>query len=144
MKPDVIAVQDGIGASDGGVHHATLDSLGLYLRAVASACQKHDIEFWVDEELFESTESSALAPQSRIQAQLDTAKAAGAVQVVGYDMAVLKNEGLDSLKNWFGIYEEPTCIRRGIDQKPRHAEAKPIRYWKLNGARATEKPRYFK
>ena len=100
FKPDVIAVQDGVGASDAGKHHAETTNVGNYERAVAQACNQYGIEFWVDMELFHTDDSHALADSARISAQLDTAYAAGALKVIGYDLAVLGNAGLDSLEKW--------------------------------------------
>lgn len=100
FKPDIIAVQDGVGASDAGKAHAETATVGNYERAVAAACKKYGINFWVDMELFRTDDSHALADSARISAQLDTAYAAGAVKVIGYDLAVLGNAGLDSLEKW--------------------------------------------
>lgn len=100
FKPDIIAVQDGVGAGDAGKPHAETTIVGNYERAVAQACKKYGIEFWVDMELFRTDDSHALADSARISAQLDTAYAAGAVKVIGYDLAVLGNAGLDSLEKW--------------------------------------------
>jgi hypothetical protein len=100
FKPDIIAVQDGVGASDAGKHHAETTNVGNYERAVAEACNQYGIEFWVDMELFRTDDSHALADSARISAQLDTAYAAGAVKVIGYDLAVLGNAGLNSLEKW--------------------------------------------
>ena len=100
FKPDIIAVQDGVGASDVGKHHAETATVGGYERAVAQACSKYGIGFWVDMELFRSDDSHVLADSARISAQLDTAYAAGAAKVIGYDLAVLGNVGLDSLEKW--------------------------------------------
>ena len=100
FKPDIIAVQDGVGASDAGKAHAETATVGNYERAVAAACKKYGINFWVDMELFRADDSHALADSARISAQLDTAYAAGAVKVIGYDLAVLGNAGLDSLEKW--------------------------------------------
>ncbi|SHH92835.1 protein of unknown function [Fibrobacter sp. UWCM] len=100
FKPDVIAMQDGVGASDTGKHHAETATVGNYERAVANACKQYGIDFWVDMELFRTDDSHALADSARISAQLDTAYAAGAAKVIGYDLAVLGNAGLDSLEKW--------------------------------------------
>ena len=100
FKPDIIAVQDGVGANDAGKHHAETATVGGYERAVAQACSKYGIGFWVDMELFRSDDSHVLADSARISAQLDTAYAAGAAKVIGYDLAVLGNVGLDSLEKW--------------------------------------------
>lgn len=100
FKPDVIAVQDGVGASDAGKHHAETATVSGYERAVAAACKKYGIDFWVDLELFRTDDSHALADSARISAQLDSAYAAGALKVIGYDLAVLGNAGLDSLEKW--------------------------------------------
>lgn len=88
-KPDIIAIQDGI-----GVDHVTLAKLGTYLRAVQQACVKNQIEFWVDVELFEDDK---LAASTRIRAQVDSAWQAFATGVVGYDLSALGGKGLDSL-----------------------------------------------
>jgi hypothetical protein len=74
--------------------------VGNYERAVAQACKKYGIEFWVDMELFHTDDSHALADSARISAQLDTAYAAGAIKAIAYDLAVLGNAGLDSLEKW--------------------------------------------
>ena len=100
FKPDIIAVQDGIGANDAGKLHAETATVGNYERAVAQACKKYEIEFWVDMELFRTDDSHTLADSARISAQLDTAYAAGAAKVIAYDLAVLGNAGLDSLEKW--------------------------------------------
>ena len=112
FKPDVIAVQDGVGASDAGKHHAETATVGNYERAVANACKQYGIDFWVDMELFRTDDSHALADSARISAQLDTAYAAGAAKVIGYDLAVLGNAGLDSLEKWKleSSVEPPTRI----------------------------------
>ena len=122
FKPDIIAVQDGVGASDAGKHHAETATVGNYERAVANACKKYEIEFWVDLELFRTDDSHALADSARISAQLDTAYAAGAVKVIGYDLAVLGNAGLDSLEKWKleSSVEPPTRIYEA-PRENRHA-----------------------
>ena len=140
FKPDVIAVQDGIGASDAGKAHADILTVANYERAVANACSQYGIEFWVDMELFRTNDSHALADSARLSAQLDTARAAGASKVIVYDLAVLGNAGLDSLEKWFARdCSQATFIKiRRTPNKsqkfggPRHKE---IRYYKLNGAR---------
>ena len=130
FKPDVIAVQDGIGASDAGKAHADIATVGNYERAVAQACAKYGIEFWVDAELFRTDDSKALADSARISAQLDTARVAGAVNVIGYDLAVLGNAGLDSLEKWksqmVGLKKS-----RNLNKNSR----KLRKFYKLNGAR---------
>lgn len=130
FKPDVIAVQDGIGASDAGNAHADVATVGKYERVVAQACAKYGIEFWVDAELFRTDDSKALADSARISAQLDTARAAGAVNVIGYDLAVLGNAGLDSLEKWksqmVGLKKS-----RNLNKNSR----KLRKFYKLNGAR---------
>ncbi len=137
FNPDVIAVQDGVGASDAGKHHAETSNVAQYERAVASACSKYGIEFWVDMELFRTDDSHALADRARLSAQLDTSRAAGAVKIVGYDLAVLGNAGLDSLEKWNlrSSVEPPTLSiksnSRVLNKKPR----KTMKYYKLNGAR---------
>ncbi len=112
FKPDVIAVQDGVGASDAGKHHAETTNVGNYERAVAQACNQYGIEFWVDMELFRTDDSHALADSARISAQLDTAYAAGALMVIGYDLAVLGNAGLDSLEKSARKPRKSPCIQR--------------------------------
>lgn len=140
FKPDIIAVQDGIGASDAGKAHADISTVGNYEHAVANACSQYGIEFWVDMELFRTDDSHALADNARLSAQLDTARAAGASKVIAYDLAILGNAGLDSLEKWFARDSSQatfTKIRRTPNKSqkfggPRHKE---IRYYKLNGAR---------
>ncbi len=140
FKPDVFAVQDGIGASDAGKAHADILTVANYERAVANACSQYGIEFWVDMELFRTNDSHALADSARLSAQLDTARAAGASKVIAYDLAVLGNAGLDSLEKWFPRDNSQATsikIRRNPNKSqkfgdPRHKE---IRYYKLNGAR---------
>ena len=101
FKPDIIAVQDGIGASNPDyTPHAEIETVGNYERALAQACKKYNIEFWVDMELFRTDDSHALADKARLSAQLDTAYAAGAEKVIVYDLSVLGNAGLDSLEKW--------------------------------------------
>jgi len=140
FKPNVIAVQDGVGASDAGKPHADISTVGNYERAVAKACTQYGIEFWVDLELFRTVDSHVLADSARLSAQLDTARAAGASKVIGYDLAVLGNAGLDSLEKWF-----PRDTSQTTPIKERRAQRtsqnyggphnKEIRYYKLNGAR---------
>jgi len=140
FKPDIIAVQDGIGASDAGKAHADISTVGNYERVIAKTCTQYGIEFWVDMELFRTDDSHALASGSRISAQLDTARAAGASKVIAYDLAILGNAGLDSLEKWFARDSSQATfikIRRTPNKSqkfggPRHKE---IRYYKLNGAR---------
>ena len=134
FKPDVIAVQDGVGASDAGKAHANISTVGNYERAVAKACSQYGIEFWVDMELFRTDDSHALADKARLSAQLDTARAAGATKVIAYDLAVLGNAGLDSLEKWFArdrSQKIPIKNRRS----PSKQHNTEIRYYKLNGAR---------
>ena len=137
FKPDVIAVQDGVGASDAGKHHAETSNVAQYERAVVSACSKYGVEFWVDMELFRTEDSHALADSARISAQLDSAYAAGAVKIVGYDLAVLGNAGLDSLEKWnLKSTVEPSTLSiksnsRAVNKKIQ----KMMKYYKLNGAR---------
>lgn len=152
FKPDIIAVQDGVGASDAGKRHAETTTVGNYERAVAQACKKYGIEFWVDMELFRTDDSHALADSARISAQLDTAYAAGAVKVIGYDLAVLGNAGLDSLEKWqLKSSVEPQTESIGLrtiekihNPKARHESSPHKRvlftkenslYYKANGAR---------
>ena len=140
FKPDVIAVQDGIGASDAGKAHADILTVGNYERAVSKACSQYGIEFWVDMELFRTDDSHALADSARLSAQLESARAAGASKVIVYDLAVLGNAGLDSLEKWFQRdTSQTTPIKERRAQRktqkyggPCHKE---IRYYKLNGAR---------
>ena len=140
FKPDIIAVQDGIGASDAGKAHADISTVGNYERAIVNACSQYGIEFWVDMELFRTDDSHALADNARLSAQLDTARAAGASKVIAYDLAVLGNAGLDSLEKWFARDSSQATfikIRRTPNKSqkfggPHHKE---IRYYKLNGAR---------
>ncbi len=130
FKPDVVAVQDGIGANDNGNTHADISNVGNYERAVKSACDLYGVEFWVDEELFKVSDNHALESSDRLKAQADTAKAAGAVKVIGYDLAVLGNAGLDSLKKWNS--PEPASIKK-IKRTP-SLKGKAVRYYKLNGS----------
>ena len=130
FKPDVIAVQDGIGASDAGKAHADIATVGNYERAVAQACAKYGIEFWVDAELFRTDDSKALADSARISAQLDTARASGAVNVIGYDLAVLGNAGLDSLEKW-----KSQTVGLKKSRNPNKNPQKLLKFYKLNGAR---------
>ena len=131
FKPDVIAVQDGIGANDTGKIHADIATVGKYERVVAQACAKYGIEFWVDAELFRTDYSKALADGARISAQLDTARASGAVNVIGYDLAVLGNVGLDSLEQWALQSTVGLKMMRNPNKNPR----KQPKFYKLNGAR---------
>ena len=130
FKPDVIAVQDGIGANDAGKIHADIATVGNYERAVAQACAKYGIEFCVDAELFRTDDSKALADSARISLQLDTARAAGAVNVIGYDLAVLGNAGLDSLEKW-----KSQTVGLKMARKPNKNSRKLLKFYKLNGAR---------
>ena len=166
FKPDVIAVQDGIGASDAGKAHADIATVGNYERAIAKVCSKHNISFWVDMELFRTDDSHALADSARLSSQLDTARAAGASKVITYDLAVLGNAGLDSLEKWFtrdsSQSTESIFNRRGTRQgesrrslnrqngnrrnsspSPTYSDPhnKEIRYYKLNGARVNNHKR---
>ena len=149
FKPDIIAVQDGVGASDAGKAHAETATVGGYERAVAVTCKKYGVDFWVDMELFRTDDSHALADGARISAQLDTAYAAGASKVIGYDLAVLGNAGLDSLEKWqLKSSVEPQtqsirnfrALKRGNtvpESRSRAASSEnEQRYYKLNGARA--------
>ena len=149
FKPDVIAVQDGVGASDAGKPHATTATVGNYERAVAKVCSKYKIDFWADMELFRTDDSHTIADSARLSAQLDTARAAGAAKVIGYDLAVLGNAGLDSLEKWFvrdssqateSIFEIRRIHRDGNRRSSNNSKNsstphnKEIRYFKLNGA----------
>ena len=133
FKPDIIAVQDGVGASDAGKHHAETTTVGNYERAVAEACKQYGIEFWVDMELFRTDDSHALADSARISAQLDTAYAAGAIKVIGYDLAVLGNAGLDSLEKWKleSSVEPPTRIYEASRENRRASNARNEKSQKL-------------
>ena len=125
FKPDVIAVQDGVGASDADKHHAETATVGNYERAVANACKQYGIDFWVDLELFRTDDSHAFADSARISAQLDTAYAAGALKVIGYDLAVLGNAGLDSLEKWnLESSVEPTTAI--VVPRETHSETVPL------------------
>ena len=130
FKPDVIAVQDGIGTSDAGKAHADIATVGKYERVVAQACVKYGIEFWVDAELFRTDDSKALADSARISAQLATARASGAVNVIGYDLAVLGNAGLDSLEKW-----KSQTVGLKKSRNPNKNPQKLLKFYKLNGAR---------
>lgn len=148
FKPDVIAVQDGVGASDAGKPHASTATAGNYERVIAKTCTQYGIEFWVDMELFRTDDSHALADSARLSAQLDSARVAGALKVITYDLAVLGNAGLDSLEKWF-----PRDTSQITSIKNRHSSNKPqksgkiqnkeIRYYKLNGARVKRHPPTF-
>jgi hypothetical protein len=131
FKPDVIAIQDGIGASDAGKAHAVIATVGNYERAVAQACVQYGVEFWVDAELFRTDDSKALADSARISAQLDTARTAGAMNVVGYDLAVLGNAGLDSLEKW----KLHSTVGLKKYRHPNKNLRKQLKFYKLNGAR---------
>ncbi|MBR6448523.1 MAG: DUF4434 domain-containing protein [Fibrobacter sp.] len=140
FKPDVIAVQDGVGASDAGKAHANTATVGNYERVVAKVCSQYGIEFWVDMELFRTDDSHALADKARLSAQLDTARAAGATKVIAYDLAVLGNAGLDSLEKWFPHdTSQTTAIVNRDNSRTLQKQGSPhngkIRYYKLNGAR---------
>ncbi len=153
FKPDIIAVQDGIGASNPDyTPHAEIETVGNYERALAQACKKYSIDFWVDMELFRTDDSHVLADSARISAQLDTAYAAGAKKVIGYDLAVLGNAGLDSLEKWkLESSVEPQTQSIGLraiekihNPKARHESSSHKRvlftkenslYYKANGAR---------
>ena len=140
FKPDVIAVQDGVGASDAGKPHASTATAGNYERVIAKTCTQYGIEFWVDMELFRTDDSHALADSARLSSQLDSARAAGASKVIAYDLAVLGNAGLDSLEKWFPRdTSQTTSIRnhRSSSKSPKNGKLhhKEMRYYKLNGAR---------
>ena len=142
FKPDIIAVQDGIGASNPDyTPHAEIETVGNYERALAQACKKYNIEFWVDMELFRTDDSHALADKARLSAQLDTAYAAGAEKVIVYDLSVLGNAGLDSLEKWnLGTEGNASAIaKRRIPKTNAHASDRnqtPLKYYKPDGARA--------
>ena len=140
FKPDIIAVQDGVGASDAGKPHASTATVGNYERVIAKTCTQYGIKFWVDQELFRTDDSHALADSARLSAQLDTALAAGASKVIVYDLAVLGNAALDSLEKWFQRDTSQTTsikIRRNLNKSQKFGGPchKEIRYYKLNGAR---------
>lgn len=144
FQPDILAPQDGVGASDAGNAHADIATVGNYERALAQACSKYGIEFWIDMELFRTDDSHALADSARLSAQLDTARAAGATKVIVYDLAVLGNAGLDSLEKWNLKTEvddssAPTSIIRRRDFA-NHSK-RSLRYYRLNGARVKTPPR---
>ena len=154
FKPDIIAVQDGVGASDAGKPHAETATVGSYERAVAEACKQYGIEFWVDMELFRTDDSHALADSARILAQLDTAYAAGAIKVIGYDLAVLGNAGLDSLEKWkLESSVEPTTEiaptrenRRASNARNEKSQKRKLFLnWHIQNKRVLdENPQYFK
>ena len=147
FKPDIIAVQDGVGASDAGRDHADTATVGNYERAVAAACKQYGIDFWVDLELFRTDDSHALASGKRIITQVDTARAAGASKVIAYDLAVLGNAGLDSLEKWMPrdtTQSTSIKLRRPYRYAPhsygsygprRTSAGGEKRYYRLNGAR---------
>jgi hypothetical protein len=132
--PDVIAVQDGIGAADNGKAHVTLADLGIYLRAVKAACDEYGVKFWVDTEMFATGASGTLADEARLYAQADTAWNVGAVNVVGYDLAVLGNAGLDSLEIWQTAHKT-TAVAPPARLRVQRKSTVPLHYWNLNGAR---------
>ena len=134
FTPDVLALQDGVGASDGGKAHADTATVGSYERAVAQACSRYNVEFWVDLELFRTDDSHALAGASRVSAQLDSARAAGAARVIGYDLAVLGNAGLDSLEKWMP-HDTSATVSVGRRPVPGAGRTVAPRYYRLNGAR---------
>ena len=136
FKPDIIAAQDGIGANDAGKLHAETATVGNYERALAQACKKYNIEFWVDMELFRTDDSHALADKARLSAQLDTAYAAGAEKVIVYDLSVLGNAGLDSLEKWkLGKGSGAAAITKRRALKS-NAQPGTFKYYKPAGARA--------
>lgn len=137
FKPDIIAVQDGIGASNPDyTPHAEIETVGNYERALAQACKKYNIEFWVDMELFRTDDSHALADKARLSAQLDTAYTAGAEKVIVYDLSVLGNAGLDSLEKWkLGKGSGAAAITKRRALKS-NAQPGTFNYYKPDGARA--------
>lgn len=137
FKPDIIAVQDGIGASNPDyTPHAEIETVGNYERALAQACKKYNIEFWVDMELFRTDDSHALADKARLSAQIDTAYAAGAEKVIVYDLSVLGNAGLDSLEKWkLGKGSGAAAITKRRALKS-NAQPGTFKYYKPDGARA--------
>ena len=128
--------------------------MGSYERAVAEACKQYGIEFWVDMELFRTDDSHALADSARISAQLDTAYAAGAIKVIGYDLAVLGNAGLDSLEKWkLESSVEPTTEiaptrenRRASNARNEKSQKRKLFLnWHIQNKRVLdENPQYFK
>lgn len=146
FKPDVLAVQDGVGASDAGKNHADTATVGLYELAIASVCKHYGVDFWVDLELFRTDDSHALASGKRIVTQIDTARAAGASKVIAYDLAVLGNAGLDSLEKWLtrdttqitsiGKFRDPQRSARGNGQRElKRRDSRKLHYYRLNGVR---------
>lgn len=136
FKPDIIAAQDGIGANDAGKLHAETATVGNYERALAQACKKYNIEFWVDMELFRTDDSHALADKARLSAQIDTAYAAGAEKVIVYDLSVLGNAGLDSLEKWkLGKGSGAAAITKRRALKS-NTQPGTFKYYKPDGARA--------
>jgi hypothetical protein len=82
--PDIVAPQDGIGAK-----HATLDNVGSYLEAVQQAVAAKKLDFWVNVELFEKPDGSALPTTiSRIKEQL-SAVPVKAKKIIVYDYATI-------------------------------------------------------
>jgi hypothetical protein len=125
-KPDVLAPQDGVGAQ-----HVSLEALGNYLRALAAVCRDASVDFWVDAELFEA---SSTASWARIEAQVDTAVAAGALKVIGYDLSVLGNAKFDSLEA-FQVSHSTGIAPDVFLKKPGARELEVIRYYDLLGRR---------
>jgi hypothetical protein len=145
FKPDVMAVQDGIGASDAGKTHADISTVEKYERAVAQACEKSNVDFWVDLELFRTDDSHALAENARIVAQVDSARDAGAKNVIAYDLAVLGNSGLDSLEKWMPRDTSNTeSIGRRSVGSSKMKNLPKVRYYKINGARVKPERRNFR
>ena len=135
FSPDVVAVQDGVGASDAGRAHADTSTVGNYERAVAQACKKYNVDFWVDLELFRTDDSHALADSVRLVAQVDTARVAAASKVIAYDLAVLGNAGLDSLEKWMPRDTTKTeSISRRTVKSQKNAKGPTQHSYKLNGA----------
>ena len=161
FKPDVLAVQDGIGSTSMGRAHASTSNfeahadtatVGLYELAIESVCKSYDVDFWVDVELFRTDDTHALASGERIVTQIDIARASRASKVIAYDLSVLGNAGLDSLEKWLTrdttqsmsiklpwprnyaprSYDQPGSGSHGSQSKSVDGEK---RYYRLNGAR---------
>jgi len=111
--PDIINIQDGIGANH--------------------ACVQSDVEFSVDVELFSG---STLASKDRIEAQIDSAYANKAAEAFGYDLSVLGDDGLLQLMQWQTDFTDtPSHTRMTISPPSFHA----FHYWHINGTRVKNK-----
>ena len=71
FKPDIIAVQDGVGASDAGRDHADTATVGNYERAVAAACKQYGIDL-----------ISLIAPTSDERISMVASSATGFIYIV--------------------------------------------------------------